>query len=891
VLICVILVAGAVTLNMRADVSRERGAVLQALTDRAESSARSIAEEVVTPSDQIVDIFSDLGGQLAGATSPRACSAALQPIQRLAGSWGHIVVVDRAGTLRCAAGEHAAQVGRPLYRGVLEVRALAGTGRLTTTRPFPDPLLGRMALASGAALPGGRALLMVFDTQRTLAPVEPSAQLTTVVVDGRTGTVLMHAPARAGLVGRAASEVDLDAVVGRQGGLHTADGVDGSQLVTAQRVPGTDLWVVVGKSRDAAYAPVRASLERNAALGGLLVLVVTAMGLMLQRGVAVPARRLRQAIAALADDPHAPPAPTAGPLELEAVARAFNGAAEARRRADGLTRALVEHATDLLLVVDGRGTLTYVAPAAHRLLGAEVGDSPLRLARLVHLSDRERLLMSVHDWLRGGGPELRTELRVRDLGGQVHHLDVHAQDLRQDPDVQGIVLAARDDTDRKRAEEDLAFRARHDSLTGLANRARILDELSSRLLDADDSPVAVLFVDLDRFKLINDSHGHAVGDQVLVALADRLFGLTGPGDVVGRLGGDEFVLVAPSAGTAQDAMRLADRVRGALEGSITVAQRELFVSGSVGVAFGDVGDNAATVLRNADTAMYRAKDLGRNCAALYDEEMRQEARRLLRTEVDLHRALERDELVVHYQPVVSLGRGHVLGVEALVRWQHPSRGLVPPSEFIPVAEETGLVVPVGRLVLERACAFAAAEPSVGYVSVNISPRQLAQPDVVSMVRGVLRETGLAAERLCLEVTETLLVQDADAATLTLRALHHDGVRVALDDFGTGWASLTYLQRFPVDTIKLDRSFVSRVTDDPGAAAIVASLIQLAHSIGLTVTAEGVESHAQAEFLRSNRCDLGQGYLFGRPVPAPELTAEIVARGASSVPAPRTGLVR
>jgi EAL domain-containing protein (putative c-di-GMP-specific phosphodiesterase class I) len=336
-------------------------------------------------------------------------------------------------------------------------------------------------------------------------------------------------------------------------------------------------------------------------------------------------------------------------------------------------------------------------------------------------------------------------------------------------------------------------------------------------------------------------------------------------------------------------MALAVRVRAALDGPVGVAQRELFVSGSIGVAFGALGDDPASVLRNADTAMYRAKDRGRNCAALYDDEMRREARRLLRTEVELHRALERDELVVHYQPVANLMHDGVVGVEALVRWKHPTRGLVLPGEFVPVAEETGLVVPMGRHVLEQACAFAAAHPEIGYVAVNVSPRQLAQPDVVETVRAVLRTSGLEPSRLCLEVTEALLVQDAEAAATTLRALQQDGARIAIDDFGTGWASLTYLQRFPVDTIKLDRSFVSRVTDDTAAAAIVASLIQLAHSMGLTVTGEGVETTGQAEFLRANRCDAGQGFLFARALAPEDLLLALASSSSSFVPQPRSGL--
>jgi diguanylate cyclase (GGDEF)-like protein len=442
----------------------------------------------------------------------------------------------------------------------------------------------------------------------------------------------------------------------------------------------------------------------------------------------------------------------------------------------------------------------------------------------------------------------------------------------------------------RQAFEDLVVQqARHDPLTGLANRAAVLDRVARDLSDADAGPVCVFFIDLDRFKLVNDSHGHAVGDQVLVALAGKLRALVPAADLVGRFGDDEFVVVTDGVATAAEAEALAARLRSTLEEPLLVGRRELFVSGSVGIAIADLGDLPETVLRNADTAMNRAKARGRNCSAFFDAPMRAEALRLLRTESDLHRAIERDQLALHFQPILSLSDDRVVGVEALVRWNHPYRGMVAPDDFIPVAEETGLVVPIGAWVLEAACEWAARAATGSShplrVSVNVSPLQLAQPDFVELVDAVLSKTGLDASLLCLEVTESVLVQDAHVAERTLNALRERGLRVSIDDFGTGWSSLTYLQQFPVDEIKLDRSYVSKVGDDRTSAAIVGALVGMAHTLGMTVTAEGVETEEQMRFLQAHDCDRVQGYLVARPLPG-EQVLELLKGAVPVIPAQR-----
>jgi diguanylate cyclase (GGDEF)-like protein/PAS domain S-box-containing protein len=802
---------------------------------------------------------------------------------------GYVMVVDARGTVRCATGRHAGWVGRPAFAGAGLVRDAIVERRKATRGPFSDPVLGRRALFTSFPLPGGGELSLIlgFDPQQTLVLPTRVAGMSTVLVDARTGEAIAQFPARPTSAGALVVANPLATAKEPGGAAVEATGADKvRRLYTAAEVSGTPYRVLMGLPTDVAFAPVRATLLRNGLVGGALVLVVAVLGFVLQRRVAQPALALRRAILELGRDPSAAPAPVRGPAEFASVARAFNETTVARRRSDGLTGALVQNATDLLLVIDPSGELTFVAPAAARMLGARVGDRPLTLARLIHPADRERLLRTTREWLASPVRELHVELRVRDVAGDVHHLDVHAQDLRDDEHIAGIVLAARDDTRRRHAEEILAFQATHDSLTGLPNRASLLERLEDCLGPKARQDVAVLFLDLDRFKLVNDSHGHAVGDEVLVALASRLERLVAPGDVLGRMGGDEFVLLARSAGTRTQALELAQRVRRELDEPVQAVGKELYLSGSVGITLAQPGASAAAVLREADTAMYRAKAAGRNCALLFDDEMRQQATLQLKTEVDLHHALQRQEMSLHFQPVVDLAGGAVVGVEALMRWQHPDRGMVSPAEFIPIAEESGLVVPLGRWALEEACRWAAAQPDPVRVSVNMSPRQLVEPDVVEQVLAVLADTGLPAHLLCLEITETALMHDAATSGRTLSALHDRGVQVSIDDFGTGWGSITYLQQFPVDEIKIDRSFVSRVAHDPPCAAIVAALIQMAHSMGLTVVAEGVETPGQAQFLLAQGCDRVQGYLFSKPLPAAEVVKVLGTTLPGTIPAPR-----
>jgi diguanylate cyclase (GGDEF)-like protein len=426
---------------------------------------------------------------------------------------------------------------------------------------------------------------------------------------------------------------------------------------------------------------------------------------------------------------------------------------------------------------------------------------------------------------------------------------------------------------RRELEVQLAHQALHDPLTGLPNRTLLSDRLNQALARQrrGGSTVVVAFMDLDRFKLINDSKGHPVGDALLVTLARRLETAMRAEDTVARFGGDEFVMVSEGAGDDNDVAVIANRLKAVLDEPFMLSTESLRISGSIGLAVSRNEETADELIRNADAAMYAAKDKERGGFAIYQEPLHAGVVSRLQIERDLHRALDRGEFLLHYQPKCSLATGEAVGVEALVRWAHPTKGLVSPADFIPVCEETGMIVPLGQWVLFEAGRQGRLwkdrhDLSVA-VSVNLSARQLIRPDLTRVVAGMLETTGADPADLCLEITEGTLLQDMNAAVKHLRELRSLGVRISIDDFGTGYSSLAYLRTLPLDELKIDRSFVTPVADDASAAAIVESVVRLGHALGLVVVAEGVETAAQLSTLRDLGCDLAQGFYLARPAPA------------------------
>jgi diguanylate cyclase (GGDEF)-like protein len=442
----------------------------------------------------------------------------------------------------------------------------------------------------------------------------------------------------------------------------------------------------------------------------------------------------------------------------------------------------------------------------------------------------------------------------------------------------GRVWTFHDATRRKRLEEELARQALHDSLTGLANQALFRDRVEHALERSTRShqQVAVLFMDLDSFKTVNDSLGHVAGDRLLVTVAQRLHECLRTADTAARLGGDEFAVLLEDVESEDEAVAVAARIMGSLRPPVLVDGNEVATSASVGIALGDATLDSEQLLRNADLAMYTAKGRGRGRHAVFEAGMHAAAMERLELENDLRHATERGELVVLYQPIVHLGTGAIVGVEALARWLHPRRGLLNPSSFIVLAEETGMIDEIGGHVLAAATMQACVwneDSALGNaidVSVNLSPRQLLDPQLPEQVDAVLRQCSLRPDQLIIEITEVSMVQDVEAASRNAFALHELGVRLAVDDFGTGYSSLSHLQRFPIDIVKIDRSFVTVVDGTAEDAALAKAIVKLAQTLGLTAIAEGVETVAQAEQLRGVGCDLAQGFHFSAPVDADEL---------------------
>jgi diguanylate cyclase (GGDEF)-like protein/PAS domain S-box-containing protein len=547
-----------------------------------------------------------------------------------------------------------------------------------------------------------------------------------------------------------------------------------------------------------------------------------------------------------------------------------------RQESEERFHSLVQNASDVILILGADGRISYASPSAQPVLGiasAElVGIDGLEQ---VHPEDLEKAHLFYANMIASPGAIRSTDYRIRDEHGAWRYVEIVGNNLLIDSIVHGVVVNLRDISERKEAEEQLTFQAYHDALTNLPNRALFMDRLSEAMTRSNllDNRTAVLFIDLDRFKVINDSLGHETGDLLLSEAGQRILSAVRSGDIVSRLAGDEFTVLIQDVASPEMVIGVAERLIEAFNVPLSIGEREVFVETSIGIAVqGEHASQPGDVLLQADIAMYQAKERGGHQYAIFDTAMGESLLSRLELETDLRWAIERYELELFYQPEVELSSSRIVSMEALVRWRHPKHGLISPSEFIPVAEDSVIILHLGRRVLERACRQG-SEWHIQYpqldleMSVNLSVRQYQFLGIVDDVASILAASGLPATRLPLEITETVIMDEEETSQITLNQFRQIGAQLAIDDFGSGYSSLGYLRRYTVDVLKIDREFIKGLGNDPQDAAIIRTISSLAHTLGMVVTAEGIETSEQVKLVKMLDCDRAQGYFFSQPINA------------------------
>lgn len=572
---------------------------------------------------------------------------------------------------------------------------------------------------------------------------------------------------------------------------------------------------------------------------------------------------------------------------------------DALKQSEERYRDLIENANDIIYTIDLEGRFTSLNKSGQKLLGYSLDEAREKTIRSIVPPEHEKIVSKMLRQQSEGTPRTDFEIDLLNSDGERLTLEVSNRVLFHESQPVAIQGIARNISERKWAEEQLRFNAMHDSLTGLPNRTLLQNQLRQAIARKYRDPefqFAVLFLDIDRFKVINDSLGHLVGDKLLICVAETLKECVRTVDTVARLGGDEFVLLLEDVGSLSDAIHVAQRIIDSLAAPFMIDGTEIFTTTSIGITFSETGYKLPEeVLRDSDTAMYRAKSLGKNCYQIFDQEMFISAASLLKTETDLRRALERDEFELHFQPIISLEDGRISEFEALLRWNHPTDGVVSPADFVPIAEDSGLIIPIGNWVIKQAClklkewqeAFGCNDL---LMSVNLSPKQIARPDLASDIGMLLKALDMDPGNLNLEITESAIMENAETAECLLKELKKLGVWLTTDDFGTGYSSLSYLHKFPIDRLKVDRSFVWNMGSNSKNSEIVRSILMLARSLRMEVVAEGIETNEQLSLLRDLNCQFGQGYLFSKPVDAASATKLLANKSISIEPLKRQHLV-
>lgn len=840
-----------------------------------------------------------------------ACRARLQAIHAQTVGYTNLGVTDARGRLLCAAkGGGQDFSDRDWYREVVKSpRFVVGhyvIGRITGLPVLPAayPILDEAGKLR-------RVVWLALDTAWLGETLQRGARTQDAVVNllDKQGTVLArhpHDPAMVGKPHRLGWLVQA-ILAGRAEGSGEARTPQGeTRLVAFARLNGGTeggVYVAVSFSKQRVLGEVLTDFRLNLLFLGLFTALTLGAAWFLSEAVVVrPLSMLvRAAKRIAAGDFSARTDLAAGRGELSELARAFDEMAGSLEQSFLRIQRIMEVAPEAIIMSDADGHIVMANAHTEKLFGytrQELIGKPIEILvpadlRAAHVKDRSSYS---HKPVTRDMGEKRLDLKGQRKDGTVFPVDISLAPLKTEQGI-WVVAAVRDVSERKHFEAEILHQATHDALTGLPNRTLFRELLIYGMAQAKraENLLAVLFLDLDGFKNINDTLGHAEGDELLRATARRIVDVLRKDDVVARQGGDEFTILLQGIKVAQDITLIADKLLEAIAQPFVSGSHKIHITSSIGITVFPFDDNDVdNLLRNADTAMYQAKADGKNAFRFYTAEMNAAMRTRLEVESGLREALRDNQFVLHYQPQVSVETGRILGVEALIRWQHPVQGLVAPAAFVSIAEENGLIEPIGEWVLTTACRQIQTWRAMGLgdikVAVNLSARQFHRPNLLDVVQRILAETGVdgCPWLLELELTESMVMRDVEKNVVTLKRLREMGLLLSIDDFGTGYSSLSYLKRFPINMLKIDRSFIDGVTTNADDAAIATAIVNLGHSMKLSVIAEGVETEQQWNWLRESGCDEAQGYHFGRPMPADEL--EALLHAGNPLPAPAGGII-
>jgi diguanylate cyclase (GGDEF)-like protein/PAS domain S-box-containing protein len=869
--------------------------------DRRDETARAMREavelihSVAAEQDQSITSTRTLLQMLAAMPEIRTgtaevCSAHLLPIQRDTASYVNIGVTDAAGELLCAANAR----GPVNFRDRDWYGEIVKNPRFVVGRYVIGKISGQPILPAAYPIIGDdgtlRRIVWAYLDMAWLSRLQQHTGLpegSTVNVLDYEGTVVARYPNDPQAIGKPHHLRWIVQAIqaAQQNGTGEAPGPDGApRLLAFARLPSGGMYVSMSIPKETVLAQVNHTFAVN--LGVLGVLSLAVFGAVWYLSECLLLRRIKALVSAAQRIARGDFSVRAnfkkGVSELTELAEAFDAMAGSLQRMFEQSQRIMEVAPEAMLISDAAGKIVMVNNQTEQLFGYRreelLGQAiemlvPERV-RTQHAGHRDRYREAPILRAPGG----RVGLSARRKDGTEFPVDISLGPLQTEHGML-VICAVRDMSERAQFESRILHQATHDILTGLPNRALFRELLTHAMSHAQraEKLLAVLFLDLDGFKNINDALGHDCGDALLKEVATRLAGTLRKDDVVARQGGDEFTILLQGINVVQDIVPIAEKLLAVIAQPFLSCAQEMHVTASIGITvcpFDD--DDAENLLRNADTAMYRAKETGKNGFRFYTAEMNAAMSERMDIETGLRHALAEGRFSLHYQPQIAIADGAVIGVEALLRWNHPQQGMIAPAKFIPIAEESGLIVPIGAWVLRSACRQAKLWQDLALprfkVAVNLSARQFRQPDLVEMIAAILADTGLdpRSGALELEITESMMMRNVADSALTLKRLHAMGLLISIDDFGTGYSSLSYLKRFPIDTLKIDQSFVRDVCTDPDDASIAAAIVSLGHSLKLRVIAEGVETGEQLDYLRSIGCDEVQGYFFSRPVPPPAL---------------------